>query len=327
MAHSGYHAKIGAAAQIPINDSTPIISYSPVVLPAPKRLFDLELRVTFPATGDDAFPIILLSHGQGASNYLSSLEGYAPLAEFYAAHGFAVLQPTHLRSGFLGNGLPWPEGDEMWWKGGAEDMVQILDNLETIESTVPGLKGRLDRTKISAVGHSAGSLTVYGLLGFSNTDPRDGSVYHRPDDRVKAGVVLAGVGSSGEHMSERGKSIMPFYGAEFSKMAAPALVVYGDDDDVSPHLTIRGADWHADPYHEAPGPKDLLTLFGAKHGLGGISGWDTAETLDESPELQGIVQRMTWAYLRSQLFEGDTAWGDACKAFAEIGKGKVERKE
>ncbi|KAK6348925.1 hypothetical protein TWF730_009686 [Orbilia blumenaviensis] len=325
MAHSGYHAKIGAAAQIPINDSTPIISFSPVILPAPKRRVDLELRVTFPATGD-ALPIILLSHGQGASNYLSSLEGYAPLAEFYAAHGFAVFQPTHLRSGFLGGSLPWPKGDEMWWRGGAEDMVQILDSLDTIESTVPGLKGRLDHSKISAVGHSAGCFSVYGLLGFSNTDPRDGSVYHQFDSRVKAGVALAGPGAGGENLSERGKGMLPFYGGEFSKMAAPTLVVYGDDD-ASPHLTVRGADWHADPYHQAPGPKDLITLTGAKHGLGGISGWDTAETLDESPELLGIVQRMTWAYLRSQLFEGDTAWEEACKAFAGIGKGTVESKE
>ncbi|KAK6333422.1 hypothetical protein TWF718_011235 [Orbilia javanica] len=326
MAHSGYHVKIGAAAQIPINDPTPIISFSPVVLPAPNRPSNLELRVTFPATGADKLPILLLSHGQGPSNHLSSLEGYAPLAEFYAAHGFAVLQPTHLRSGFLGMSLPWPKGNEMWWKGGAEDMVQILDSLEIIESTVPGLKDRLDYSKISVVGHSAGSFTVYGLLGVSNTDPRDSSIHYQPDNRVKAGVILAGVGGGGENMSERGKGMLPFYGAEFSKMTTPALVVYGDDD-ASPHLTVRGADWHADPYHEAPGPKDLLTLFGAKHGLGGISGWDTAETLDEGPELQGIVQRMTWAYLRSQLFEGDTAWEDACKAFEGIGKGKVDSKE
>ncbi|KAK6512133.1 hypothetical protein TWF481_001025 [Arthrobotrys musiformis] len=327
MAHSGYHAKIGAAAQIPINDSTPIISFSPVVLPSPDRPVDLELRVTFPAAGDAPLPIILLSHGQGPTNYyLSSLEGYAPLSEFYAAHGFAVLQPTHLRSSFLGGTLPWPKGNEMWWKGGAEDMVQILDSLDTIESTVPGLKGRLDREKVSVVGHSAGSFAVYGLLGASNIDPRNGSVYYQPDSRVKTGVVLAGMGGGGDNISERGKYIIPFHGAEFSKMLAPVLVVYGDDD-VAPYLTIRGPDWHADSYHQAPGPKDLLTLFGAKHGLGGVSGWDTAETQDESPELQGIVQRMTCAYLRSQLFEGDTSWEDACQAFAQIGKGTVESKE
>lgn len=91
--HTGYHALIGATADIPINSPKPIISFSPVILPAPGRPVDLQLRIIMPSTGV-ALPIILLSHGQGRSNLLSSLEGYAPLCEFWAAHGFAVLQPT-----------------------------------------------------------------------------------------------------------------------------------------------------------------------------------------------------------------------------------------
>lgn len=55
-------------------------------------------------------------------------------------------------------------------------------------------------------------------------------------------------------------------------MSIPALVVYGDED-VSPHLIVCGAAWNAEPYTLAPGPKDLLTLKGANHGLGGISEW------------------------------------------------------
>ena len=109
-------------------------------------------------------------------------------------------------------------------------------------------------------------------------------------------------------------------------MATPALVVYGDED-VSPHLTIRGVDWHRDVYSNAPGPKDLLVLKGAKHGLGGVSGWDAAETMDGSPERLGVVQRMTWAYLWSQLYRNDEAWAEACKAFEGLeGQGKVESK-
>jgi hypothetical protein len=107
-------------------------------------------------------------------------------------------------------------------------------------------------------------------------------------------------------------------------MAKPTLVVYGDED-VSPHLTVGAADWHADPYMLAPSPKDLLTLRGAKHGLGGISGWDAGETQDESPERLAVVQRMTWAYLKSQLYAGDTAWAEACRALGE-GQGKVDCK-
>ncbi len=321
--HTGDHALIGAAAHIPINPSKPIVSFSPVTLPAPDRPVDLQLRVTVPSTGD-ALPIILLSHGQGRSNSLSSLEGYAPLYEFWAAHGFAVLQPTHLSSSFLG--LQAPAGQELFWQDRAQDMVRILDRLDAVELAVPGLTGRLDRSRVAVAGHSAGGWTATMLLGASNTDPRDGSTWHGPETRIKAGVVLAGIGSGGAHVSDSGKARVPFYGADFGTMVAPALVVYGDED-VSPHLTVRGADWHADPYRLAPGSKDLLVLRGAKHGLGGVSGWDAGETSDESPVRLAVVQRMTWAYLRGRLYKGDGAWVDACKALEGLeGLGWVESK-
>ncbi|MEU7407041.1 chlorophyllase, partial [Streptomyces sp. NPDC044948] len=73
---------------------TPVLSVAPVVLPAPGRPVELQVRVSAPVTGTD-LPVILLSHGQGYSNHLSSLNGYAPLADYWAAHGFVVVQPTH----------------------------------------------------------------------------------------------------------------------------------------------------------------------------------------------------------------------------------------
>lgn len=321
--HTSHHALIGAAADIPINTTKPIISFSPVVLPTPSRPVDLQLRVTVPSTGN-ALPIILLSHGHGRSNWLSSMEGYAPLYEFWAAHGFAVLQPTHLSSAFLG--LKAPKGQELFWQERTQDMVRILDNIDSIEAAVPGLKGRLDRTRVAVAGHSAGALTATLLLGASNTDPRDGSTWYKPESRIKAGIILAGLGNGGANILDTGKPLVPFYDANFSTMSTPSLVVYGDED-VSTHFTLRDADWHADSYKFAPGPKDLLILKGAKHGLGGISGWDAAETLDEGPERLAMVQRMTWAYLWSQLYGGDSAWADACKAFEGLeGQGKVESK-
>ena len=90
-------------------------------------------------------------------------------------------------------------------------------------------------------------------------------------------------------------------------MTTPALVVAGDKD-ASAHLTVAGPDWHADPYVLSPGPKSLLTLFDAEHGLGGVSGYDVAETTDENPERVSAVQRLTWAYLRTELYPGDPAW-------------------
>ena len=54
-----------------------------------------------PESGSD-LPVILLSHGHGMANFLSSLNGYGPLANFWATHGFVVIQPTHLDSTALG---------------------------------------------------------------------------------------------------------------------------------------------------------------------------------------------------------------------------------
>lgn len=98
-------------------------------------------------------------------------------------------------------------------------------------------------------------------------------------------------------------------------MTTAALVVAGDKDD-SPYLTTAGAKWHADPYHLAPGPKALLTVFGGEHGLGGVADYDLAETTDENPERVANVQLLTWAYLRSRLYPMDSAWQDAQRALA-----------
>lgn len=61
-----------------------VLSSGPVVLAAPGRAVDLHLRITAPRTGRD-LPLILLSHGQGGSNHLSSLNGYGPLVQAWAA--------------------------------------------------------------------------------------------------------------------------------------------------------------------------------------------------------------------------------------------------
>ncbi|MFF8309768.1 alpha/beta hydrolase family protein [Streptomyces lydicus] len=291
---------------------TPVLSVSPVVLTAPDRAVDLEVRVSAPVTGSD-LPVILLSHGQGYSNHLSSLNGYAPLVNFWAAHGFVVIQPTHLSSRTLSLDPDTP-GAPLYWRSRAEDMQRILDQLDVIEAAVPQLLGRLDRSRVAVAGHSMGGHTASLLLGARLTDPHDGTEVNLAEPRIKAGVLLAAPGRGGDAVTDFvAENYSFFLTMDFSKMSTPALVVAGDKDD-SAHLTVRGPDWHADPYVLSPGPKALFTLFDAEHGLGGVSGYDVAETTDESPERVAAVQRLTWAYLRAELYPGDPAWRAACDA-------------
>lgn len=289
----------------------PVQSFSPVALSVPGRPVDLQVRVSAPATGT-GLAVILLSHGQGPSNNLSSLNGYAPLVNFWAAHGFVVIQPTHLTSRTLSHLVADAPGAPFFWRSRSEDMSHIIDRLDMIEKAVPLLSGRIDHTKVAVAGHSFGGFTSSLLLGARVTDPEAGEA-SLLEPRIRAGVLLAAPGRGDVLNGPMADALPVFRTIDFSTMTTPALVVAGDKDD-SRHFTDMGPHWHADPYTLAPGPKTLLTLFGAEHGLGGIAGYDAAETTDENPGRVAGLARLTAAYLRTRLCPGAPAWQDACEA-------------
>lgn len=296
----------------PVPPATPILSFGPVTLVVPGRPVPIELRVVAPASGDN-LPVILLSHGHGASNFLSSMRGYGPLVDFYAAHGFVVILPTHLSSKTLALDPNGPEGP-LFWRSRAQDMHVILDRLGEIESAVPGLAGRLDKGRIAAVGHSLGAHTVSMLAGSRVTDPATGEVVDLKDGRIKAAVMFSPPGD-GKDMAPWAAQNFPAIGAnDFGHMTLPSLVVTGTQD-FAPVFSER-QDWRADAYRLSPAPKTLLTLEDAGHLFGGISGYDAKETSDESPDRVAAVQRISWAYLRSMLFPGDDAWNVIAREIA-----------
>ena len=315
------------ASTIPVNDPRAVITYSPVVLEVPGRPATLQMKVSAPEAGSD-LPIILLSHGHGMAKFLSSLHGYGPLADFWAAHGFVVIQPTHLDSTTLGlREADHPEAP-LYWRTRAKDMSYILDHLDDIEAAVPGLAGRLDRDRIAVAGHSLGGNTASLLLGMRVLDPDDDAEQDLSDPRIKAGVILAapGVGDDGHLGSFAAEHYPMMKYIDFSTMTAPALVVAGDDD-----LNLMFSDrlsYRSDAYTHSPGPKELLTVFGAGHMLGGISGYDASETTDEKPERVAALRALAWAYLRSQLYPDDTAWAEAIAALESSPDpiGRVESK-
>lgn len=318
---------IRKARAIPVPQATPTLTINPVTLPAPNRGRPLELRITAPLTGD-ALPIILLSHGHGPSLYIPSKDGYGPLVDFLAAHGFVVIQPTHANSKVAGLPKETP-GYPFFWQSRHADMTLILDHLDEIEKAVPLLAGRLDRDRIAAIGHSLGGQTVGMLLGAGLTDTADPAVdrVSLPEPRIKAGVLLAAPGLGGDSLSDFARANYTTLNPDFSTLSTPTLVVAGDADD-NPHLTPRGADWHVDPYRHAPGAEALLTLFGGKHGLGGIAGYDAKETDDEDPERLAVTQRMTLSWLRTALGIDEASWPHAIAALHEDAAdlGRVELK-
>ena len=136
------------------------------------RIVPLQIRVSAPTTGT-SLPIILLSHGHGRSNNLSSKS--------------FPLDPT----------MP---GAPLFGRSSVEDMKTIIDQLDFIEE-FPAIKGRLDRSKIAVAGHSMGGQTASMLLGTRLTDLDDGKVVDVAEPRIKAGVLLAPPGNGGADLS------------------------------------------------------------------------------------------------------------------------------
>jgi predicted dienelactone hydrolase len=268
-------------------------------LPAkPGRGAALQLRVSVPQISG-TLPVILFSHGNGSSRI-----GYGPLVDFWSAHGFVVIQPTHLDSRILALAPDDPRRPSIW-RFRAQDIISVLDQLDAVEQLFPPPGNILDRERIAAAGHSWGGQTVGMLLGARLPNPETGSTVNFLDARIKAGILLAAPGRGGSDLEPETAKRFPFLQPSFSEMTTPALVVYGDSD--FSHMTPRGPDWRADPYFMSPAPKCLLVLKGGEHSLGGIVDYHSTETTDECPERVLTLQHLTWAYLQTALY-GNSAW-------------------
>lgn len=275
----------------------PVISVRPVSLPAPGRGKDLQIRVSAPTLGQQ-LPVIVFSHGMTLT-----MDDYVPLSEFWAEHGFVVIQPTHLDS--LGVAPNDPRTPDLW-RLRVEDLTHILDQLDRVEAAVPGLSGRVDSRLVVAAGHSWGAQTASMLAGARVIEGGQAPGRSMADPRVRAALLFCLPGTGGADLSPMAAEYFPFMHPDFTEMATPSLVVAGDHDQ-SP-LSTRGPDWFIDGYRLSPGATDLLVLAGGEHGLGGIQGFNDTRTTDESPERVAIVEHATVAWLRTTLGLDDSAW-------------------
>lgn len=212
------------------------------------------------------------------------------------------------------------------WRHRVQDLKLVLDGLEALEASVPGLTGRVDRSRVVAAGHSFGGQTAGILVGPRVRDPETGIAEDLSDSRVMASIQLATAGRGGDELTPFAHENLPWLrDQDFSRITAPGLVVAGDTDDLP--LSTRGPAWTTDPYTLGHGPKSLLTVYGGEHFLGGVSGYQVAEATDEDPDRVALVQQVTLAYLRHVTGIDHADWQTARTVLADTHPlGRLESK-
>lgn len=283
----------------PTSTAPQVISVRPVVLPTSGRAHPLEVRITAPKAGEH-LPVIVFAHGFG-----QSMTGGDPLVDHWTAHGFVVVQPTFLDAARYGLTLEDPRFPTVW-RTRVDDLVRVVDALETVTDAVPGLAGRVDPARLAVAGHSWGGQSIGMLLGARvlEADGRPGE--DRTDPRVRAGVLLSTTGVAGEELTPFAQEHFPFMRPDFTRLHTPSIVVAGDHDESA--LSTRGPDWFTDVYHRSPGARHLVTLHGGEHSLGGIQDYGSSATTDEDPRRVELVRRSTTAFLQTELGVDPDAW-------------------
>ncbi|WP_213816893.1 chlorophyllase [Glaciihabitans sp. dw_435] len=295
------------------------VSVKPVILPAPNRGDDLQVRVTAPVSGTD-LPVILFAHGFGGS--MSSED---PLVDEWTANGFVVVQPTFLDSRLVA----LPPTDARFpdiWKIRIDDLERIINDLDAVLASVPGLAERVDLGRLAVAGHSWGGQSVGMLVGARviGADGQPGE--SRKDPRVKAAVLLATTGIGGDDLVPFAQENFSFMSPDFAQLDTPSLVVAGDHDQSQ--LSTRGPDWFTDVYFQSPGAQSLVTLFGAEHSLGGITGYNSTETTDENPAAVALTAAASVAFLKTILGIDAGAWGTLVATTAQdpAAAGRIDSK-
>lgn len=199
----------------------------------------------------EKLPLILLSHGTGASSLMIAWLGTA-----LASHGFIAAAVNHPGNNALEDYTL--QGFSLWWER-ATDVSKVLDAL-LADAT---LGGRIDAKRVGAAGFSLGGYTVIELAGgigemaryqeFCKSPKADGmcrepiefpGISAKAEELAKndAAFQAALADSDKSHGDARIRAIFamaPALGPAFdvaslAKIAVPVQIVAGADDKVVP---------------------------------------------------------------------------------------------
>jgi predicted dienelactone hydrolase len=234
----------------------------------------IDVRITFPTTGQDAVPLILLSHASGADHH-----DYTALVTYWVSHGYVVIQPEHLR--------PDAGGD---WSLRPPDMSFLIDQLDQIESRVADLAGRIDHDRIGAAGHYIGAGTANLLVGTRVYSPRFRNPSEFADPRVRLSIAMSPTGVDGHVLKEQ----------SWEQVVSPMLVLTGSED---PSVrTGNPPQWRTEPYvYAAEGAKYLVWIDGLDSQYGGLPAGTGATPI------ASYIKMSTLAFLDAQLKNDENA--------------------
>ena len=191
----------------------------------------VPIRVQLPSAGG-ACPVIVISHGAGGDR-----DTHAGQAQDLVAHGYAVLSIEHVgsnRDRLTQQGLRAMKTIDAMTRDAGEvlgrprDVSFALDRAAEWNASHAVLKGRLDLTRVGAMGHSFGAYTTMVVCGMRPAldwlappvAPGKGLGPDFRDPRIACGVALSPQ-SPGE----------PFFLAEsFASLRAPLLGITGSKD-------------------------------------------------------------------------------------------------
>lgn len=211
------------------------------LIPAQRWQKEMAVRVYFPEKGGP-YPLVVFCAGSGGGN-----DTYADTSIFLASHGCVVLHTS-----YPFESRRTARGNEGLTTERTADISLALDSLEKMAALKPELKGKIDATRIGAMGHSSGAY-ITQLVGGA-TVVWDGKERSFRDKRVKAIIQYSGQGSDQQGLTKD----------SWKHLTIPMLTFTGTKDRGA---TGGGPEWKKEPFDLSPaGDKYHVCYEGGHHG-------------------------------------------------------------
>jgi predicted dienelactone hydrolase len=219
-------------------------SYGHPALPS-RSLSTLVVYPKEPSDQDRQFPLIVYSHGFGAT-----AASAGPTLDSLASHGYVVAAPDFPLSTI---GLPGAL-DLLDYKNQPGDVSFVITRMIKLNGTQGSpVYHRIEVRRVGVVGHSLGAVTTLAVA--YNSCCRD--------TRIGAAIEMDGelnvpIGPTGQ-----------FSGTYFKDHNPPLLVINGTKDTIGPYRISQSI------YAKAPPPKYFLSLIGAPHEGFAMAPWSS----------------------------------------------------